>query len=448
MAVPLRRRLPGLKVRPGAVRRARAEAGLSLAGVARGDVSRTAIFLIETGKTHPTLPTLELIAERTGKPIEYFLDDEAPAAAPSIDFVELDQLLAEDRFAEVIALTSRLLEGRSSRADTARLRFLQGVAHIRTANAEAAEPLLRLAREHFEAAADRAMVVETLSWEVNIPYLLEDPSALAFAEAALEQCRRLNPAPVLTEVRILARIAGIHAFNHDWDSAIRVHELSLERLGPLHDMNRLAKTYGELGIAYRALGQHELSAKYSQKSIALHEMLRDRRSLALINSNLAMAMLNMNNVAGAEEHLKRSLELFEEVGVERGKSHVLIGMAELKLAKGLLRQAHDFSAQALTAASRNGERATEAEAHQCMGRVAAAEGDDDLCDREFRAAIGELEGLGLTERLIKAHATYAEILEERGDLVGAHQHLKQVVAASRPDLMAGRRERIEQAQLA
>jgi len=78
VAVRARRRLPGLRVRPGAVKQARSEAGLSLAGVARADLSRTAIFLIETGKSNPTLPTLELIAERTGKPVDFFLDDEPP----------------------------------------------------------------------------------------------------------------------------------------------------------------------------------------------------------------------------------------------------------------------------------------------------------------------------------------------------------------------------------
>src|SRR5919108_379119 len=69
-----RRRFPGFSVRPGAIRRARQEAGLSLAQVASGKISRTAIFLAETGKTRPTMPTIQLIATRTGKPIDYFLE--------------------------------------------------------------------------------------------------------------------------------------------------------------------------------------------------------------------------------------------------------------------------------------------------------------------------------------------------------------------------------------
>src|SRR6202047_2802583 len=108
-AVAAGRGLPGLKVRPGAVRQARNEANLSLAGVARTDLSRTAIFLIETGKSNPTLPTLELIAEPTGKPLDFFLDDELPTAGAGIDFIEIEQLLASEDFERVKELTAHHL---------------------------------------------------------------------------------------------------------------------------------------------------------------------------------------------------------------------------------------------------------------------------------------------------------------------------------------------------
>src|SRR4030088_2155706 len=280
VAVAARRRLPGLKVRPGAVRQARSEAGLSLAGVARGDLSRTAIFLIETGKSNPTLPTLELIAERTGKPVDYFLDDEVPAAGAGIDFLQIEQLLASEDFERVKELTAHHLAVRLSRAETARLRFLKGQAHIRQADAEGAGPLLAGARDYYESVTDKAMAVECLSWEGHVPFLLEDPNALAFAEGALQRCRQLKPVPLMTEVRILSRIGGIHAFNKSWPEAVRMFEDVVERLGPLRDMNRMAKVYAELGMAYREMGQPQLSARYSQKSIALNEMLRDQYSTA------------------------------------------------------------------------------------------------------------------------------------------------------------------------
>jgi transcriptional regulator with XRE-family HTH domain len=71
--VPNRSRGSGLNVDPARVKRARAEAGLSLAQVARDDVSRTFLYLVEQGRSRPSKSTLALIARRTHKPIDYFL---------------------------------------------------------------------------------------------------------------------------------------------------------------------------------------------------------------------------------------------------------------------------------------------------------------------------------------------------------------------------------------
>lgn len=57
---------------PARIREARLEAGLSLAQLARDDVSRTFIHFIETGKSRPSPRVLALIARRTGKPVSYF----------------------------------------------------------------------------------------------------------------------------------------------------------------------------------------------------------------------------------------------------------------------------------------------------------------------------------------------------------------------------------------
>src|SRR5215472_7168335 len=70
-----RRRPKGIAVRPEAVRQARLDAGLSLADLAGGQVTRAAIHLVETGRMRPSMRTLQLIAQRTGRPISFFMAD-------------------------------------------------------------------------------------------------------------------------------------------------------------------------------------------------------------------------------------------------------------------------------------------------------------------------------------------------------------------------------------
>jgi len=423
------------------VRQARNDAGLSLAGVAKGDLSRTAIFLIETGKSNPTLPTLELISERTGKPVEFFLDDAPPPHVSGIDFLEIEQLLAEDQFRRVIATCEEQLANRLSRSDSARLRLLEGVAYMRQADAGRAAPLLMAARQYYEATSQKALAVECLSWEVNIPFLLEDPEALPFAEAALARCRHLNPVPLDAEVRILSRIAGIHLFNQNWAEAVKVFEIAVDKLGPLRDLKRMAIVYGDLGWAYRELGNPERASAYAQKSIALHEVLRDRYSASMAEDNLARALLRLGRFDSAEQHLNRSLDLLNEIGRERGKGTVLLSLAELELSRGRVEEARSAAEEGLDLAVCLSERATEADAHLWLGKIAAEQGDAETTDREFGLALEQIARLNLTERLVRAHAAYAEILEDRGDAAAANQQLRQVLALSRPDLIsAGIRE--------
>jgi transcriptional regulator with XRE-family HTH domain len=68
-----RGRRRGIDVRAGSVAQARMEAGLTLSQVAGGLVSRTAIHLIEKGRTRPSIETLMQIAARTNKPMSFFL---------------------------------------------------------------------------------------------------------------------------------------------------------------------------------------------------------------------------------------------------------------------------------------------------------------------------------------------------------------------------------------
>src|SRR5947208_6348994 len=90
-----RGRRRGVEIRPGSVKQARQEAGLSLGQVARGDISRTAIYFVETGKAKPSRETLELIAERTGQPLDFFLTGAAQADQhPAVRIAELERLLA------------------------------------------------------------------------------------------------------------------------------------------------------------------------------------------------------------------------------------------------------------------------------------------------------------------------------------------------------------------
>lgn len=440
------RRLPGVDLRAGAVKQARKESGLSLAQVGKGMVTAPAIYLIETGRTRPSLPTLEHIALRTGKPVEFFLADQSGNADQTkTGLIELEAMVAEGRFAEAIALGARLLDLGSSAHRLGQLRYLLAQAHLQLGKPDMAVSFLREAHAHFESVDDTLMLAECIGSEATVAYMTQKPEALGLAERALAVCRGLKHVPASTEARLLSILAAVHFVNRDWPAAIKLYEEAIAVAGSLFDLGRMAKMYSGLSSAYRETGHVDAAVKYAGRSIALLEVLRDRVSLARAENNLALILLAKGDRVAAQKHLDRSLELAEETNLEVGRSHVLMSLCELSLLEGNLQAARQFADQALAMAERMGEAANVAEAHLWLGRIAAELGDDELCDTEFDIAIRGLTEVGVEERLMRCHGIYAEILENRGELKSAYEHMKKAFSASRPGLLRAAGETEERA---
>lgn len=436
VAAPRRRRLPGVDLRPGTVKQARKEAGLSLAQVGKGCVTAPAIYLIETGRTRPSLPTLEHIAFRTGKSVEFFLADQSGNTdQTTTGLIDLEATVAEGRYKEAIGLGEQLMNLSSSAHRLGQLRYLVAQAHLYLGEPDKAASLLREAHAHFESVDDTLMLAECMGSEATVAYITQKPEAVDLAERALVVCRRMKPVPHATEARLLSILASAQLANRDWEAAIRCYEEAIEAAGSLFDLSRMAKMYSGLSAAYREAGHVDAAAKYASRSIAVLEVLRDRVSLAQAENNLGLILLAQGNREAAHKHLDRSLELAEEANLQAGRSHVLMSLCELSLLQGNVQAARQFADQALAMAERMHEAANIAETHVWLGRIAAEVGDDELVDTEFDIALRGLAEVGVEERLLRCHGIYAEILEKRGELKSAYEHMKKAFSASRPGLL-------------
>ena len=431
-----RRRLPGVNLRAGSVKQARQEAGLSLAQVGKGHVTAPAIFLIETGRTRPSLPTLEHIAQRTGKPVEFFLADPGGVSDEAKDgLVELESLLAHGQYQNAIELGQKLLSLGSSAHRLGPIRYHLARAYLQQGKPEPARDLLKQASAHFESVGDMLMLAECLGSEASLAYLTQQPGAVAIAERALALCRSLKPVPESTESRLLGVLASAELAAGSWTKAMELYKEAIEVAGSLQDLRRLALSYHGLSYAYREMGQTEAAMKYAQRSVALLEVLRERVSLARIENELGLLMMAKGDNAGARRHMDRALELTDETDLELGRASMILSLSELSLQEGNVDAAAELAEQGLTLAEKMGEGATVAEAHMWLGRVAEQRGDDEAVDREFEMALKGLSVHGMTERLLRCHGMYAEILERRGDLKTAYVHMKKALSASRPGLL-------------
>jgi tetratricopeptide (TPR) repeat protein len=424
----------GVEIKPGTVRQARLEAGLSLGDVAAGVVSRTAIYFVETGKAKPSIETLRLIADRTGRPLDHFLAQPGTVEDRSTEITsEVERLMSLGDNDEAVKVGHALLDSTRDPETAAQLKQLLALAHLRLARPSEGRALAAEARVYFETKGDFLMTAECLGHEASAAYLAEDPVAMSLARRALDLCRSLKPVPKLTESRLLFVVGSVHLTNRDWVSAADFYEQALAAGGVVQDLRRLSLIYGGLSMAYTELGQLNQAAHYARRALTLYENLHDDLNLARAENNLGLLLIKRGELAEAEAHLIRSLSMFEQMHVEIGRAHNLLSLCELARARANLRSAQRFADEALEVATAQGELATVAEAHTWIGHlVAEAGGDSSRVDREFATAWGILDSLGAHDRLSRCHAQYAEILERRGDLAGANHHLRLALANLRP----------------
>lgn len=442
-----RGRRHGVEVREGAVRHARKQAGLSLAQVAAGQLSRTAILYIENGKTKPSMETLRLISKQTRFPINYFLlHPEGGARFGELpeQLVELERLTAARDFTAVVELARATLKGKLSADDAALARFYLGQACCRLVQPEEALRSLTPARGRFEATGDEAMAVEALDWEAAARGLLEDPQALRLAESALQRCRGLNPKPAQTEARILGHIANLHVVSHSWAQAARYYQSAADAAGAIKDLLLEAKMHHGLGAVYIRMAQPQQARDHYNKALALYAVESDPSSRYRVENDLGYLLLQEGHLDSAEAHLVTALDGSVQHDIDRrGRGFILCNLGHVNLMRGEAVVARDYLEEALDCGEATGEGLVRAEARQLLGKLAEIEGEPRVADEHYGIAIGILEQLGMPDRLRDLHMDYASALDARDDTAASVQHWRRAAELGRLEGMGLKRTGVQ-----
>src|SRR5260370_306999 len=345
-----RGRRQGIEIRAGSVEQARREARLTLAQVAAGKLTRTAIHLIEKGRTRPSMETLQLIARQTRKPMDFFLTPESSSLLSErhAQLRELERLIGVRQLEAVIQTGTSLLEQKWSAEDTAVIHFSVGQAYCRLVRpAEALEHLV-VAREQFERSGDEWMAIEAMDWQSSALGLLDDPEALPLANQALERRRQLEPKASQIEARILGHIAGMYVVIHSWVPAIRYYEAAAAAASGVKDLLQLAKMHHGLGRAYQFMQQPGTARQHYDKALTLYSIESDVSAVYRVENDLGDLFLQQGQLDAAEQHLLKALAGSNELKMDRrGHGFILTTLGDVHLRRGELADAEAYLAQAL-----------------------------------------------------------------------------------------------------
>ncbi len=422
-----RGRRQGVEIRAGSVEQARREARLTLAQVAGGKLTRTAIHLIEKGRTRPSMETLQLIARQTRKPIDFFLTAESSSVLTErqAQLRELERLTAVRQLEAVIQMGTSLLEQPWGAEDAAVIHFSVGEAYCRLVRpAEALEHLL-VAREQFERSGDEWMAVEALDWESSARSLLDDPDALPLANQALERCRQLDPKATQIEARILGHIAGMYLVAHSYVPATRYYEAAAAVASGVKDLLQLAKMHHGLGVAYQRLQRPVTARQHYDKALTLYSIESDLSAVYRVEIDLGDLLLQQGQLDAAEQHLLKALAGSTDLNMDRrGHGYILANLGDVHLRRGELSEAEAYLHQALELAEAIPERIVIANSRILLGKLSERQGNEALADTQFETALRILEEIGMPDRLRDAHMEYAEVLDARDDSVSGARHWK------------------------
>ena len=394
------------------------ELGLSLAAVVQKDFSRSFLNQIELGRARPSTRTLQIIAERLKRPIEYFLQE------PNSSSTALELRLAE--------AATRLRRGDGERARDLMIELLARpqVAPDMRARAQLilAEAMLKLrdypaALEILQTAIAASEV--SRSWALSVE--LYDRMGLAFYQQrqpheagrwwdkainAYEDAGLTDP---LLKARIVGHRANLHYVAGEPREAIAGYQAAIAAAEEVLDIQMLGGIYEGLAMSYQKTGDLTRALDYAQRSLRLFDTLQDVRMGAQLRNNMAEILLSQGRNAEAESLFLSGAEQLSRVGDRDLLPHLIAGAAEAALNRGDQALAAKRIGQALDATKASSDRLAELAARRVAGRVAAAAGEAQKAREHFERALELAEKLDSATDTSRVAFDYAEVLEELGD---------------------------------
>lgn len=413
---------------PGVLRRARLEAGLTLAEVAGTELSRQAVHLIETGQVRPSVESLRVVADRLDIDVATLLVEGRSSAAIDGMISELEALSQRHEHLRVTERAERLIGRSGPMRLLAFAHCYMGQALYCLSRPDEALEHLRRARHLFEALDNAWFVAESLDWEAIALHLKEDSQALGVSTDALRRYRALEPRRPDTEARMLEHMGTILAGHAEYTRAQALYEEAVLVAGDVRDLTRLGHIYHGLAKCYFGLGDLRRATELLSSAVALYEAenrmspIPARWSMPRAENDLGMLLMRQGEYSRAEAQFRAALKHFEEAGIERVRSYVFLSLAELRQRQGRVDEAIELVRQGQALARELDETLALALGHQLLGELYHAGGETNLSHAAFRRALSLLQGAGHEQQRAECQSAYdrlrAAVHEAEGEVAG------------------------------
>ncbi len=415
------------------VRAARKELGLSQAQLAGEELTKGFISQLESGLVRPSIRSLQLIAGRLGKPLDYFLGDESLAGGKRFAFHKLAAEAAAERrdWDQVRAHVAPGLDHAPDGRDRAALLHLVGRAEIAARAFERTFDLVTEGLSLTEAATDPELVANLLSLRGHAYGELGQLVACTEAyEAALDVVEKYEVVDTRLRSRILISLGTVYRRLGRTSKAIAAYEPALAMASRSSELLLAARGFMGIAVTHYDSGELDSAIGYYRRALDLFQRISDIDfELSTLQS---IATIQFEN--GEFDKARSSAERAMTRALEVGNAH-WAGVAEVVLARIVLREgrAQDALRMAKHAAAILEELGDKIQQADAVGATAAAYEAMGLvkdADAAYRASIGLYTGAGDAADRSGMAAEYARVLRARGEIDKAFEMLEMARAGS------------------
>jgi predicted ATPase len=253
------------------------------------------------------------------------------------------------------------------------------------ANAEARSHYeLALALGHPESAAlhDALGDLRTLAGDYGAAVTCYETAAALAAQ---------NDLPALER-----KLGNVYQRGGEWEMAEQHLENALIGFEQSSQLGQQARALADLSlIAYRR-GEHELAQERSQRAAALAEEAGDEEAVAQAHNIIGIQCRARGDNDGAEEHLRRSLRLAEQRRDDAGRLAALNNLALVLLEREELGQALVAAQTALDASVTLGDRHREAAIRNNLADIHHKAGNTEEAMVQLKQAVTIFAEVGLS----------------------------------------------------
>lgn len=415
------------------IRALRKKMGMTQQDLAGDQFTKSFISQIEKNHARPSLKSLQIIAERLGKPISYFLEEDYSPQASDPDKIDHLILLAchleqEGKIPDAVNYYKEAFS-LTDKADYARrgqLYFHLGKAYRQMGQTSTALQMLDLAGVELELATDWQLLSSTYNTLGDLQLSHGDlHSSIASFEKALEATERhVERLPGL-QTMTLTNLGIAYARSQQYEKARHHLLLALEHSEASH-------TYYKYGDICMALGYIEFHRKALDKA---HQFTTRAWHFytAIENEDMQIqSMINLGTIEGgrnqfkaAEQQLLAAAKKANTAELTSHEAHAYEELAEVYLAckpesPDQLQKAQAMLEKALDLYT-DGIR--QAAAQQLLAEVHVHQGRIDQAIETLMSAAEVLEKTEARPQLAEVYSRLGELHQEQGNSEQATEFL-------------------------